>query len=174
MNCRESPLRYLLLVFLCLTLSGCGSEEATSEATSIGSPEEAPSCESLEPLVLQDPLTGGEFHCLWCNREWEWTVGGNHPRVFILIHMVCADLDSEAYAAIKDPKGSVLWRQQVKQGQRETTCVVHDNPPRGTYSVGLYGHANLLPTRRLIREFRGSLYLKIFDHRGDLILPSLG
>lgn len=116
---------------------------------------------------------GGEFHCLWCNREWEWTVGRNLPRLFIVVGIVCADLDSEAYAVIRDPKGSVVWHQQVKRGHRETACIVHDDPPQGTYSVGLYGDHDFSPARKLIREFRGSFYVKIFDHRGVLIHPSL-
>ena len=66
----------ILALHLCLwlALSGCGTEEDASGADPTMTPGQAPSCETLEPLVFEPPLTGGEFHCLWCNREWAWTV----------------------------------------------------------------------------------------------------
>ena len=172
MNRQRGPFHYLLLVCVSLFLRGCGGEAAESEGRLPWNPDRTPPCEALEPLVLQDPLTGGEFHCLWCSREWAWAVAGSHPRLFLVIDLACKDLGSEAYVEIRDPTGSVVWRKKVIPGHRKTACVVLDDPAQGTYSVRLHGSRDLLPAGDLIREFRGSLYLKMFDHHGTLIPPS--
>jgi len=166
------PPPYLLLLCVLLGTVGCGTDETTSDTNPLWNPEKIPSCETLAPQVLQDPLTGGEFHCLWCNRQWEWDIATSNPKLFILVAITCEDLGSDAYLEIKDAKGTVVWHQQIQPGPGETYCIRHDNPATGAYSVGLYGHRNLLLIRDLIVEFRGSVYLKVFNERGGYVRPS--
>jgi len=169
---RNHPHPYLLVLCILLSFPGCGTEEDASETNPLWNPEKIPSCETLAPQVLQDPLTGGEFHCLWCNRQWEWEITTSSPSLFILVAITCEALGSDAYLEIRDAKGAVVWHQQVEQGPGETYCIRHDSPATGTYSVSLYGHRNLLLIRDLTEEFRGSVYLKVFDERGGYVRPS--
>jgi hypothetical protein len=172
MENREQPFRVFVLLCLWLTFSGCGGDDGLRGPDPSLNPDRNPSCETLVPRVLEDPGTGGEFHCLWCNREWTWTLGAHTRRLFVLIAVTCERLGSEAYLEIRDPRGSLVWQQPVKQGEAETYCVLYENPPEGILSVGLYGRRDLLPIRNLIDEFRGSLYLKTFNERGEWIRPS--
>jgi hypothetical protein len=57
----------------------------------------------------------------------------------------------------------------VNQGDNKTYCVLLENPIPGTYSVGLYGHQSFLLVRNLMEGFRGSVYLKMFNERGQLV-----
>jgi len=160
-----------ILFSLCCLLSfyGCGGEEDSPEADPIINPDSIPSCGTLEPRVMQDPLTGGSFHCLWCSREWKWTIAAAYPRLFVLIAINCDRLASEAYLEIRDPQRAIVWQQPVKQGDAESHCLRYENPPTGSLTVGLYGHREFLFTTNLVEEFRGSIYLKVFDDRGDLV-----
>jgi hypothetical protein len=160
-----------LLLFLCFWLffSGCGSEEGVPEPERTWTPDTSPSCEMLKPLVLQDPLTGGAFHCLGCNREWEWTLNADNERVFVLIAVTCTRLASEAYLEIRDPQGVLVWQQPVEQGDDETYCIRYEDPPAGVITVGLYGRLGIPLAMNLLQEFRGSIYLKLFNERGDLL-----
>ena len=138
----------------------------------IPAPEAVPSCDTLGPLVLQDPLTGGAFHCLWCNQEWKWTIPAERRSLFILIALVCERLRSEAYLEVRDAHRSVVWRREIRQGETTTHCIRDDEPEAGTLSVGLRGSRDLLLATGLIEEFRGSVYLKVFDERGDPLTES--
>jgi hypothetical protein len=169
---RNHPHPYVLALFIVLSLPRCGTEEGAFDTNPLWSPEKTPACETLVSQVLQDPLRGGEFHCLWCRRQWEWEITSSSPSLFILVAITCEALGSDAYLEIRDAKGTVVWHQQIEQGPRETYCIRHDSPATGTYSVGLYGHRNLLLKGNLIEEFRGSVYLKIFDEQGEYVRPS--
>jgi len=169
---RNHPHSYLLVLCALLGLAGCGTEEAASDTNPPWNPEKVPSCETLAPEVLQDPLTGGEIHCLWCNRQWEWEVTTSIQSLYILVAITCEALGSDAYLEIREAKGAVVWHQQVEQGPGETYCIRYESPVKGTYSVGLYGHRNLLLIRDLIEEFRGGVYLKVFNERGGYVRPS--
>jgi hypothetical protein len=166
--------RFVLLLFLLLVPSGCGSGENAPAPRPTGDPGQAPSCETLQPQLLEDPSTGGAFHCLWCNRQWKWTVARGQASLFVVIAVVCEALGSEASLEIRDAQGLIAWQQPIEQGLSETYCIRQDKPLGGTYSVGLYGQRDFLSFRDLIEEFRGSIYLKIFDERGNLLLPSAG
>ena len=174
MNDRNQMVGLVLLLFLLLVPSGCGSGENVPAPHPAEDPGQAPSCETLRPQLLQDPLTGGAFHCLWCNRQWKWTVAQGQAGLFVVIAVVCEALGSEAFLQIRDAQGSIAWQQAIRQGGSETYCIRQENPLGGAYSVGLYGQRDFLLFRDLIEEFRGSIYLKIFDERGDLLLPSAG
>ena len=113
-------------------------------------------------------MTGGAFHCLWCSREWKWTLAADSQRLFVVIAVTCDRLASEAYLEIRDPQGVVVWQQPVKQGDAETYCIRYDNPPTGALTVGLYGQRDFPLFKNLTEEFRGSVYLKVFNERGDL------
>jgi hypothetical protein len=89
-----------------------------------------------------------------------------------VISVLCEGLGSDAYLEITDAKGAVVWHRQVEQGSDETYCIRYDNPATGTYSVGLYGHRNLLLIRNLMEDFSGSVYLRVFDERGVYVPPS--
>jgi len=167
MRNRNQPTGVLLLICLWITLSGCGSEEAMSGTDPSVPPEEIPSCETLEPHVLEDPLTGGAFHCLWCNQEWKWTIPSENKSLFILIALTCERLRSEAYLELQDAHRSVVWRQEIRQGDATTYCIRHEDPSGGTLSVSLHGSRDLLLATDLIEEFRGSVYVKMFNERGD-------
>ncbi len=159
-----------VLLFLCLwaAVSGCGSEEAVPGTGPALPREEIPTCKTLEPRVLEDPLSGGAFHCLWCNQEWEWTVPARNDNLFLLIALTCERLRSTAYLEVEDPRRSVVWRREVRQGDSTTYCIRHEAPSGGTLSVGLRGSGILLPATDLIKEFRGSVYIKVFNEQGDL------
>lgn len=171
MNLRNRALHPLLPLFALLVHGGCGSEGPWSETTAVQHPEGIASCETLAPLVLQDPRTGGAFHCFWCNREWKWTVPESHPSLFILVDVICECLGSEAHVEIRDPEGSVVWRREIRPGSGETHCIRYADPPSGTYSLRLYGRQAFLLMEELIEEFDGSLYLKLFNERGECIPP---
>jgi hypothetical protein len=158
-----------LLVFLCLglALSGCGGEDAFQEADVPHGPEVPPSCETLEPRVEEDPLTGGAFQCLWCSREWSWSIPAAAERLFVLIALRCESLHSEAYLEIEDTDGTVLWLGEVEEGDARTYCICHEDPRSGTLSVRLRGGRRIPFAVDLIEEFRGSVYLKIFNEEGE-------
>jgi hypothetical protein len=167
MENRNQSTRLLLFIFLCLTTLGCGSEEATPGTGPTLNPTEFSSCETLEPQVFEDPLTGGAFHCLWCSREWKWTIRENTQGLFVLVALSCERLRSAAHLQVKDSHASVVWRQEVRQGDTSTYCIQHEDPTSGTWSLRLRGSRNAPLVGDLIEEFRGSVYLKVFNERGD-------
>ncbi len=174
MDRRNQAGRHLLFLFALFVPVGCGSEGSLSGTIPLRRPEGIPSCATLEPLVLQDPQTGGAFHCLWCSREWKWTVPPGHPGLFILIDVSCESLGSEAYVEIRDPAASVVWRREIREGDDDTHCIQYADPPAGTYSVRLYGRMDFLLVHDLIEKFDGSLYLKLFNEDGVCIPPFSG
>ena len=172
MDRRNHAGRHLLFLFAFLMSAGCGSEGSLSDTIPLRHPEGAASCETLEPLLFQDPRTGGAFHCLWCSREWKWTVPAGRSSLFILIEVTCERVGSEAYVEIRNPATSVVWRREIREGDGDTQCIHYADAPTGTYSVRLYGRRAFLGVRDLIEEFDGSLYLKLFNERGEW-LPHL-
>lgn len=168
MDSRNRPVGFLLLLLCLLVFSGCGGEEDLPASDPTMNPDRIPSCETLEPQLFQDPLSGGAFHCLWCNREWKWTLTADSQHLFVLIAVTCDRLGSEAYLQIREPPGAVVWQQQVEQGDNETICIRCENPLTGVLSVRLYGHRDFTLITNLIEEFRGSVYLKVFNEQGDL------
>jgi hypothetical protein len=162
--------RLFLSLFLWFAVAGCGSEEVTPDTDPTIQPDEAPSCETLESRVFQGPLTGSEFHCLWCNREWKWTIPADSRSLFVLIAVTCERLRSEAYLEIRDARQTVLWQQELRPGDGESYCVRHESPVGEALSVHLRGSRDLLLFSDLIEEFRGSVYLKVFDERGHLAM----
>ncbi len=169
MENRNQSTRLLLLFFFWLAIGGCGSEEVTSETDPTLNPDEVPSCETLESRIFQDPLTGSEFHCLWCNRAWTWAIPANRRRLFVLIAFTCERLRSEAFLEIRNAQGSVVWQREIRPGDGESCCIRHEGPAGEVLSVRLRGSRDLLLVRDLIEEFRGSVYLKVFNERGDLV-----
>lgn len=167
MKNRNRPIRDLLFICLWMTLFGCGSEGAMPGTGPSLPTEEVPYCQTLEPRVLEDPLTGGAFHCLWCNQEWKWTIPDGKESLFVLIALTCERLRSEAYLEVQDARRLVAWHREIRQGDATTYCIRHEDPSGGTLSVGLHGSRDLLLATGLIEEFRGSVYMKIFDERGD-------
>lgn len=164
--------RLLLCCLLCHTLPGCGGEPAISTADRGPYPDEDVSCVSLEPLVDQDPLTGGAFHCLICNRTWRWTVPPDTQELFVLIALHCERLRGGAYLEIENAHGASLWVREVEQGDAETHCIRQQDPVAGTLSVRLRGRRDLLLATDLIGEFQGSLYVKVFSERGERLVPA--
>ena len=162
--------RLFLSLFLWLAVAGCGSEEGAPDTDPTIQPDEAPSCETLESRLFQDPLSGSEFHCLWCNREWSWTIPSESRSLFVLISFTCERLRSEAYLEIRDARESVVWQREVGPGDGETYCIRHENPTGGGLSVHLRGSRDLFVLTDLIEEFRGSVYLKVFDDEGRLVV----
>lgn len=167
MNNRNQPVRLLFPLFFWLAISGCGGEDVSTAPDPALNPEETPSCETLAPLVLQDPLTGGTFHCLWCNREWTWRVPADSRRLFLLIALSCERLRAEAYLELRDSEQSIVWQTTIKQGDRETYCVRHEGMSGGLLSLRLSGTTGLPLIGDLIEEFQGSVYLKVFNERGE-------
>jgi hypothetical protein len=166
MKNRNPSIRVTLFLCLWLVLPGCGGEEVAPDPD----PGEFSSCETLESQVLQDPLTGGAFHCLWCGREWKWTIHPNTGRMFVLVALTCERLRSRAHLEVKDSHASVVWSEEVQQGDAATYCVAYDRPGVGTWSVRLRGSRDLPFSPGLIEEFRGSVYLKVFNERGALVM----
>lgn len=158
-----------LFSLLCfwLVLSGCGTEEVTPQKDPTHNPGGNPSCDTLEPLVYEAPLTGGEYHCLWCNREWTWTIPANSQSLFVVIALTCERLRSETHLEIRDALGSAIWNQEIEQGESEIYCIRYEGPFSGALSVRLHGSSDLLLVRDLIEEFHGSVYLKVFNARGE-------
>lgn len=170
MEYRNQSTRLLLSLFLWLVLAGCGSEGVTPDTDPTLHPDGAPSCETLESRLFQDPLTGSEFHCLWCNREWNWTIPSDSRSLFILISFTCERLRSEAYLEMRDARESIVWQREIRPGDDETYCIRHESPAGEVLSVRLRGSRDLLLLSDLIEEFRGSVYLKVFDERGHLLM----
>ena len=115
---REHPRPCLLLLCVLLSLPGCGTDEGATHMIPLRDLEKMPTCESLAPQVLQDPLRGGEFHCLWCNRQWDWEVTTSIASLFMLVTIMCEDLGSDAYLEIRDAKRAVVWLHQVSNQSR--------------------------------------------------------
>ncbi|MGW8322897.1 MAG: hypothetical protein ACWGSD_15210 [Thermodesulfobacteriota bacterium] len=170
MEHRNQWTRLFSLLFLWLAFAGCGSGEVTPDTDPTIHPDGAPSCETLEPRLFQDPLTGGEFHCLWCNRNWKWTVPADSRPLFVLIAFTCERLRSEAYLEIRDAQGSIVWQREMRPGVGESYCIRHESPTSEVLSVRLCGTRDLLLLTDLIEEFHGSIYLKVFDGRGHLVM----
>ena len=170
MEYRNQWARLFLFLFLWLALAGCGSEEVTPDTDPNLHPDGAPSCETLESRIFQDPLTGSEFHCLWCNREWTWTIPADSRSLFVLIAFTCERLRSEAYLEIRDAQESIVWQREIRPGDGESYCIRQDSPAGGVLSVRLRGSRDLLFLTDLIEEFRGSVYLKVFNEQGHLVV----
>ena len=113
---------------------------------------------------------GSEFHCLWCNREWKWTIPADSRSLFVLLAFTCERLRSEAYLEIRDAQGSIVWQREIRPGNDETYCIRHESPTGRDLSVHLRGSRDLLVLTDLIEEFRGSVYLKVFDDAGHLVV----
>jgi hypothetical protein len=169
MENRNKRTRLLYLLFFWLALAGCGSEEGTADTDLILHPDGVPSCETLQSRIFQDPLTGSEFHCLWCNREWKWTIPEDSRSLFVLIAFTCDRLRSEAYLEVRDARESIVWQREIRPGDDESYCIRHESPEGEVLSVRLRGSRDLLLLTDLIEEFRGSVYLKVFDKRGHLV-----
>jgi hypothetical protein len=169
MEYRNQWTRPLLFLFLWFALAGCGSEEVTPETDATLRPDGTPSCETLESRLFQSPLTGSEFHCLWCSPEWNWTIPADSRSLFVLISCTCERLRSEAYLEIRDAQESIVWRREIRPGDDESYCIRHESPMGSVLSVRLRGSRDLLLLSDLIEEFRGSVYLKVFDERGHLV-----
>jgi hypothetical protein len=88
-------------------------------------------------------------------------------RLFILIALRCEGLRSGAFLEILDSDGSLLWLREVKEGDARTYCICHEHPRNGTLSVRLRGGRQIPFAFDLIEEFRGVVYLKVFDQRGE-------
>ena len=170
MEYRNQWTRLFLFLFLWLAVAGCGSEEVAPDTDPTIHPEGPPSCETLEPRVFQDPLTGSEFHCLWCNREWKWTIPADSRSLFVLIAFTCERLRSEAYLEIRDAQASIVWQREIRPGDGESYCIRHESPAGEVLSVRLRGNRDFLLLTDLIEEFRGSVYLKVFNERGHLVV----
>ncbi len=158
----------ILVSVLCFwyALCGCGTEGVRPQTSQTEDPEPSSSCASLEPLVLQPPLTGGEFHCLWCNRKWTWAMPVDHKSPFILVALKCERLRSRAYLELRDANASVVWQREIEQGEDMIHCLQPAEIPSGPFTIHLRGTREFLMVRDLIEEFRGSVYLKVFDERG--------
>lgn len=169
MEHRNQWIGLLLFLFFWIALTGCGSEEVTPDTDPTLRPDGTPSCETLESRLFQDPLTGSEFHCLWCNREWSWTIPADSRSLFVLVSCTCERLSSEAYLEIRDAQGSIVWHREIRPGNDETYCIRHDNPTGRDLSVHLRGSRDFLLLTDLIEEFRGSVYLKVFDDVGQVV-----
>lgn len=170
MEYRNQWTRLLFFFFLWFAVAGCGSEGVTPEPDPTIPPDGAPSCETLESRLFQDPLTGSEFHCLWCNREWKWRIPSDSRSLFVLIAVTCERLRSEAYLEIRDARESIVWQQEIRPGDDESYCIRHESPAGEALSVRLRGTRELLLVTDLIEEFRGNVYLKVFDERGQLVM----
>jgi|GEM_PF-3264630 len=170
MECQERWKRLFLSLFFWLSVVGCGSEEGAPDTDPTIYPSEAPSCETLESRIFQDPLAGSEFHCLWCNREWKWTIPADSRSLFVLIAVTCERLRSEAYLEIRNARQTVLWQREIRPGDGKSFCIRHESPVGEVLSVHLRGSRDLLLLSDLIEEFRGSVYLKVFDERGRLVM----
>ena len=84
-----------------------------------------------------------------------------------MISCTCERLASDACLEIRDDTGLVLWRQEVRQGDAATYCIRHEDATGGTISIRLRGNRDLLLVTGLIEEFHGSVYVKVFDERGN-------
>jgi hypothetical protein len=157
-------------LFLWLAVVGCGSEEVKPDADLTLHPDDAPSCKTLESRVFHDPLTGSEFHCLWCNREWKWTIPADSRNLFVLIALNCERLRSEAYLEIREAQESIVWQREIRPGDGESYCIRHESPAGRDLSVLLRGSREFLLLTDLIEEFSGSVYMKIFDEGGRLLV----
>ena len=51
-----------------------------------------------------------------------------------------------------------------------TYCIQHEDPTRGTWALRLRGSRDASLVGDLIEEFRGSVYLKVFDDEGHLVV----
>lgn len=170
MNHRSEWPGLFLFLFFWLALAGCGTEQVTPDTDPTILPEEPPSCETLEPRIFQNPLTGSEFHCLWCNREWKWTIPADSQGLFVLVAFTCERLRSEAYLEIRDAQESIVWQREIRPGDDETHCIRHGNTASEVLSIRLHGSRDLLLLPDLIKEFRGSVYVKVFNERGHLVV----
>ena len=159
----------LLLLYSWLVFPGCGSEESSTDTDPALRQDKAASCETLASRLLEAPLTGSEFHCLWCNREWSWTVPAGSPTLFVLIAFTCDHLRSEAFLEVRDARRSVVWQREIGPGYGASHCIRIEDPPGETLSVRLRGSGELPRSTSLIKEFSGSVYLKVFDERSRLI-----
>ena len=159
-----------LFLFFWLAFTGCGSEDVTPDTDPTLRPDGTPSCETLESRLFQGPLTGSAFHCLWCSREWNWTISADSRSLFILISCTCERLRSEAYLEIRDAQESIVWQQEIRPGNDETYCIRHESPGDEILSVRLRGSRDFLLLTDLIEEFSGSVYLKVFNERGHLVV----
>ena len=115
-------------------------------------------------------MTGSNFHCLWCNREWKWTIPADSRSLFVLIAFTCDYLRSEAYLEIRDGQESIVWQREIRPGDGESYCIRHESPEGEVLSVLLRGSRDFVLLSDLIEEFRGSVYLKVFDERGHLVV----
>ena len=113
---------------------------------------------------------GSEFHCLWCNREWKWTIPADSRSLFVLLAFTCERLRSEAYLEIRDGRESIVWQREIRPGDGESYCIRHESPAGENLSVHLRGSRDFLLLTDLIEEFRGSVYLKVLDERGHMMV----
>lgn len=171
MECRNQWTGFFLFLFLWLPVAGCGTEEASPDTSPSLPLEEPPSCDTLRPRLLEIPLTGSEFHCFRCSREWNWTTPAHRGNLFVLVSVTCERLRSEAYLEIRDAQETIVWQQEIRSGCSESYCARLGSPPGEALSVHLRGSLDLPFLKDLIEEFRGSVYLKVFDERG---LPVAG
>jgi hypothetical protein len=169
MQDRKEWSRLFFSLFLWLAVAGCGTEDAAPDTDPSLPRNGPPSCETLGPRLFQDPLTGSAFHCLWCNREWKWTIPSENRNLFVLVSLTCERLRSEAYLEMRDTQGSILWEREIRTGDNESFCIRPESSVDGALTVRLRGSRNLLLFSNLIEEFRGSVYLKVFDERGRLV-----
>ncbi len=162
--------RWILTIsFICfwLSLSACGTEDFTLEDRPEERPGESPSCESLEPLVFDWPVTGGAFHCLWCNRQWTWAVPEDAGNAFILVAWTCERLRSQATLELRDGHGSMVWQDRVEQGHEAIHCIRYQQHLRQPLHLRLSGTRDVFLIEGLIEEFRGGVFFKVFDERGN-------
>ncbi len=164
---RHQPVIPLFLLCFWLAASGCGSGEDEGGADPATNSGEPPTCETLASLVLQDPLRGGTFHCLWCSRQWKWRVAADSGRLFLLISLTCERLRGRARLELCDSEQSVVWQREIRQGDRETFCIRHEQLSGGVPSLRLHGTRGVPLMGNLIEEFQGSVYFKILNDRGE-------
>ncbi len=160
--CHAFSLVLIPVLGLCPGLSGCGTDGEIED--SFTNPTHPPtlSCSDLE---IQDPVTGGTFTCIACNREWQWDIQHPVERIFFLVDLTCRDTTGGRLRIIH-PKGSVLWQQEIEKGAQPRFCVPLEDPSRGLYKLSLCG-----PPPLNLTSFAGSISINLYDHRGGMIEP---